>query len=148
MDDRETRLTVGLSAAEVADSPAAKSVFAIAAALNTRGIAAAIEVLDRAVAYHGRTLRSVEPPREMVESVANALATEFEAMYRVFDEGQAEDLARVAIAIVRSQTLDEAARVARGWKSSLRPGTEARRLGHEEAAREIAAAIRALMVTK
>lgn len=39
---------------------------------------------------------------------------------------------------------EEAAALAAGWTSSLRPGSEERRLGHAEAAREIAAAIRGL----
>lgn len=37
----------------------------------------------------------------------------------------------------------EAAGIAEGWKSPLRPGTDARLLGHQEAARVIALAIRA-----
>ncbi len=48
------------------------------------------------------------------------------------------------IARVRAKTLEEAARVAEGWRSSLRPGTDSRLLGHREAARDIATAIRAL----
>lgn len=45
---------------------------------------------------------------------------------------------------IRAEAFEEAAKVAEGWSSPLRPGTEARLLGHKEAARDIAAAIRAL----
>jgi len=61
------------------------------------------------------------------------------------------DAHRIAAAIVatldrgkvRDGALEEAAVIAEGWKSCLRPGTEARLLGHQEAARDIAKAIRA-----
>lgn len=37
---------------------------------------------------------------------------------------------------------ERCATIAESWRSPLEPGTEARLLGHQEAAREIAAAIR------
>lgn len=42
------------------------------------------------------------------------------------------------------EAIEAAAKVAETWKSSLRPGDELRLLGHQEAARAIATAIRAL----
>jgi hypothetical protein len=41
---------------------------------------------------------------EMVDRVARALTAEFESGRRVFDEGEAEDLARAAIAAMREPT--------------------------------------------
>lgn len=58
---------------------------------------------------------------------------------RAFVEGVVAKFADHYIA----QERERCAKIAETWKSPLRPETEARRLGHEEAAREIAAAIRA-----
>ncbi|API59626.1 hypothetical protein BSL82_10105 [Tardibacter chloracetimidivorans] len=51
-------------------------------------------------------------------------------------------------AMSAEEVREVAANIAAQWKSSLRPGTEARLLGHQEAARWIAAAIRAMPLTK
>jgi hypothetical protein len=47
-----------------------------------------------------------------------------------------------AYAAGRAAERERCAKIAEEWKSPLKPGTEARLLGHEEAAREIAQAIR------
>jgi hypothetical protein len=48
--------------------------------------------------------------------------------------------AGVAAAVAAER--ERCAKIAARWKSSLRPGTEARLLGHQEAAKEIAKVIR------
>lgn len=53
-------------------------------------------------------------------------------------EAWVQKIVRKAVAAERRRCANIAAR----WKSPLQPGTEARLLGHQEAAREIARAIR------
>ena len=43
-----------------------------------------------------------------------------------------------------NEAIEAAAKLAEGWKSSLRPGSPDRLNGHREAARDIATAIRTL----
>jgi hypothetical protein len=58
-----------------------------------------------------------------------------------YAEVEAANAARIAAAL--RDECERCAKIAEAWKSPLRPGTQARLLGHQEAAREIAAAIRA-----
>ena len=51
-------------------------------------------------------------------------------------------IASKLVETARIEERERCAKIAESWKSPLRPGTEARRLGHDEAAREIATAIR------
>lgn len=66
----------------------------------------------------------------------------YDALMRAGKHGHYETMFRVVREEVDAER-ERCAKIAETWKSPLRPGTPARLYGHEEAAREIAEAIRA-----
>jgi hypothetical protein len=82
----------------------------------------------RTLAAHTEALATVAAGDDKGVATAAADTSEYRTDYQI---GMADGV-------------EAAAKVADGWKSPLQPGTDARLLGHQEAARSIAAAIRLL----
>lgn len=97
-------------------------------------------------AFNADTLAIIDDGAANSEAFADLLVLVFNSLPAILTalRSDALDAKDAEIARVRAETLEEAARVAEGWRSSLCPGTDSRLLGHREAARDIATAIRAL----
>lgn len=61
---------------------------------------------------------------------------------QILDYDQLVSAIASALREAEARERERCAEIAKNWKSSLRPGSEARLFGHQEAACEIAAAIR------
>lgn len=90
-------------------------------------------------------VKVTEVDRERARAAILDAAVQLENADSTYNSGDTDDWLATHFARHRIAALEEAAGVAEGWKSSLRPGSTDRLNGHNEAARSITEAIRALI---